>query len=171
MTDCTLLDGCDFYDPITPMKYVGWWQTEKALGNAYKYLFKSSTIKMMSNKISQLLEGVDPQGRKIVYPDERIREVVSQVFNDSKRPDIGDIRSKDIIPEKQVRDDIRFIINQSIGIITKTIRTEIGMAENNKKLSIWNTIYGDFNEKGLRAHPPIKILKNTPQLMAFNMNY
>ena len=171
MADYTLLGDCNFHDPITPMKYVGWWQTEKALGNAYKYLFEDCTIKTMSNKISQLLEGVDPQGRKIVYPNERIREVVSQVFNNSKRPDIGDIRSKDIIPEEQIRNDVRFIINQSIGIITKTIRTEIGMAENNKKLSIWNTVYGDFNEKGLRAHPPIKILKNTPQLMAFNMNY
>lgn len=166
-----MTDNCNFHDPITPMKYIGWWQTEKALGDAYKYLFQDCTIKMMSNKISQLLEGVDPQGRKIVYPDERIREVVSQVFNNSKRPDIGAIKSKDIIPEEQVRNDVRFIINQSIGIITKTIRTEIGMAENNKKLSIWNTVYGDFNEKGLRAHPPIKILKNTPQLMAFNMNY
>ena len=171
MSDYTMIDGCDFYDPITPMKYVGWGETEKALGNAYKYIFKNSTIRTVSNKISELLEGVDPQGRKIVYPDERIREVISQVFNNSKRPNIGDIRSKDVIPEELIRDDIRFIINQSIGIITKTIRTEIGMAENNKSLSIWNTVYGDFNEKGLRAHPPLKILKNTPQLMAFNMNY
>jgi len=45
------------------------------------------------------------------------------------------------------------------------------MTENNKKLSIWNSVYGEFNEKGLRAHPPIKIRKKRPQRMMFNMNY
>ena len=45
------------------------------------------------------------------------------------------------------------------------------MIEENHKLSVWNTIYGEFNEKGLRAHPPIKIRKKHPQYMAFNMNY
>ena len=171
MSKYSQYNNINIYDPITPMKYVGWEYTEPGGGDAYKYLFLDSTIRTISQKISELLEGVDFKGRTIIYPDERIREVISQVFNNSKRPDIGSIMSKDIIPEEQIRDDIRFILNQSIEIITKTIRTEMEMIKNNQKLSIWDSVYGDFNKKGLRAHPPIKILKNTPQLMAFNMNY
>ena len=157
-------------DPINSMRFVGWDYTTKALGTPYEYLFNQQTITTVSTKISQILEGVIP-GKKIVYPDERIREVIGQIFYNSKRPNIGDIASKDIIPHEQARNDIRFIIAQTIEIITKTLRTEIEMTENNKKLSIWNSVYGEFNEKGLRAHPPIKIRKKRPQRMMFNMNY
>tara|TARA_B100000686_G_scaffold354994_1_gene468815 strand:- start:7907 stop:8422 length:516 start_codon:yes stop_codon:yes gene_type:complete len=171
MQNGEILEPCNFVDPITPMRFVGWEQTQEALGEAYKYLFADSTIKAVSQKITQLLEGADEKGRKIIYADERIREMISQIFNNSKRPNIGAIKSKDIIPQEQVRDDIRWIINQTIEIITKTIRTELDMIKNNKKLSIWDSVYGDFNRKGLRAHPIIKIRKKHPQYMAFNMNY
>ena len=45
------------------------------------------------------------------------------------------------------------------------------MIEANKKLTIWNTVYGDFNKEGLRGHSQIKIREKHPQYMAFNMNY
>ena len=157
-------------DPMNSRRFVGWDQTANALGEPYKYLFEQKTIDTISTKISQLLDGVVPE-TKIVYPDIRIREVIGQIFYNSKRPDIGSIASKDIIPNEQARNDIRFIIAQTIEIITKTLRTELEMIENNKKLSIWNSVYGDFNEKGLRAHPPIKIRHKRPQPMMFNMNY
>ena len=41
----------------------------------------------------------------------------------------------------------------------------------NNTLDIWNTVYGDFNKAGLRAHPKIKLREKHPQYMAFNMNY
>ena len=45
------------------------------------------------------------------------------------------------------------------------------MEENNKKLSIWTTVYGDFNAHGLRQHPPIKIRKKRPDPFQFHMRY
>ena len=51
------------------------------------------------------------------------------------------------------------------------LKTQFEVEANNKKLTIWNSLYGDFNDQGLRAHPPIKIRKKHGQYMAFNMKY
>ena len=48
---------------------------------------------------------------------------------------------------------------------------EYEIEENNKKLTIWSTLYGDFNREGLRAHPPIKIRNRRIDQMSINMNY
>jgi hypothetical protein len=45
------------------------------------------------------------------------------------------------------------------------------MDENNKKLTIWTTVLGDFNEHGLRSYAPIKIRENNINKVRFNMNY
>ena len=37
------------------------------------------------------------------------------------------------------------------------------MEENNKKLTIWTTVFGDFNSHGLRSHAPIKLRERKPQ--------
>jgi hypothetical protein len=75
------------------------------------------------------------------------------------------------VPQAQARCDMRSIINQTINIITSQIRNEMEMAQNNKKLTVWTTLLGDFNKEGLRSHAPIKIRRKHPQYMAFNMNY
>jgi hypothetical protein len=93
------------------------------------------------------------------------------VYRNGTRPNVGDIHTRYIIPPIQTRNDIRDINNQTIGIIVSAIRDEMETTENNKRLTIWNTLYGDFNEAGLRQHPIIKIRKRHPHYMAFNMNY
>ena len=158
-------------DPINTQRFVGWKDTVEALGETYKYLFLPKTISMISEKITQHLEGVDKDGRNIIYPDKYIRQILGLIFYQFQRPNIGDIRTKDIIPPNQPRDDLNFIINQTISFIVKSIRIELEMVQNNKKLSIWDSVLGDFNRKGLRAHPILKIRKKRPQPMMFNMNY
>jgi hypothetical protein len=63
------------------------------------------------------------------------------------------------------------MINQTINLIVNDVKNNLETEENNKKLTIWTTVYGDFNEQGLRSHPPIKIRNKKPASMQFNMNY
>ena len=160
-----------YSDPMNSQRYVGWEYTEQALGAPYQYLFEPNTIKTISSRITHLLQGVDPSGRNIVYPDHQIKEIMGKVLTYFQRPGIGGIYTKDIIPNATPRNDVDFIINQSISIIVNGLKTQMEMESNNKKLSIWDSVLGDFNEKGLRAHPVLKIKKNRPQPMMFNMNY
>ena len=158
-------------DPMNYQRYFGWPQTVATLGGTYQYLFKPETINKISKRITKLLKNVDPLGRNIIYPNARIKEILASVYSDYSRPNIGAIYTKDVIPNSEFRDDSSFVINQTISIIVTTLKNEIGMEEANKKLSIWDSVLGDFNEKGLRGHDVLKIKKNRPQPMMFNMNY
>jgi hypothetical protein len=160
-----------YSDPMNSQRYVGWQTTVEALGTPYQYLFKPETIRRISQQITKRLHGVHPEGKNIIYPDHLIAQIVGQVFSAYKRPNIGGIYTKDIIANMQPRDDMEFIINQSINIIATTLKTQLETENNNKKLSIWDSVLGDFNRKGLRAHPILKIKKNRPMPMMFNMNY
>lgn len=150
--------------------FVGWEQTVEGNEKVH-FIFSEKNIRYLSQTITEALDGVDPEGRQIVIPDDKICNVLNSVFRSGTRPNIGDIHTRFIIPPVQTRNDIMDMNNQTIAIIVDYIKNEIEMTENNKKLTIWNTLYGDFNEAGLRAHPTIKIRKRHPQYMAFNMNY
>ena len=51
-------------DPMDYQRYVGWSQTAEDIGATYQYLFKPETIKKVSKRITELLKGVDPLGKK-----------------------------------------------------------------------------------------------------------
>jgi len=152
------------------MAHPGWEYTSSDFANIDD-LFSEKMIDEISRQVTDALVGVDPQGRKIRISNDRILEVLSNVYQNSTTQNIGDIHTRFIIPQSQPRNDPREIVNQTINIIVNAIKTQSEVTENNKTLSVWNTLYGDFNEKGLRAHPPIKIRRRHPQYMAFNMNY
>ena len=85
---------------------------------------------------------------------------------------LGDIYSRYIISGiEETRNDTRDIIDRAIEVIVSQIRTEKEVEENNKKLTIWTTLYGDFNAHGLRQTPPIKVRKHKKPAFQFNMNY
>ncbi len=150
--------------------HVGWEQTSDD-SVALKYLFSNETLDLISNEISDALRGVDPQGRRIIIPHDKIANVLSSVYRNGTRTDIGSIYSTFTIPDIQSRNDLRNIINQTINIVVSAIKNEFEITENNKKLSVWNTVLGDFNTQGLRQYAPIKLRTKHPQYMAFNMNY
>lgn len=136
-----------------------------------KKYFDISTINTISHKVTELLQGVDPQNRSIIVPKSTILSVMNDIYN-SYRPPTGDIYSRYIIPSgTSTTSYVQNMIDQVIEVITSDIRNNLEMEENNKKLSIWTTVYGDFNAHQLRQHPPIKIRKKRPQPMAFQMNY
>ena len=152
------------------MANVGWEETND--GNCeVQSLFSTAILESISQAITRNLTGVDPEGRPIIVSHENIASVVSNVYRFGTRQNVGDIHSRYIVPQAQARCDMRSIINQTINIITSQIRNEMEMAQNNKKLTVWTTLLGDFNKEGLRSHAPIKIRRKHPQYMAFNMNY
>jgi hypothetical protein len=150
--------------------HVGWEQTSDD-SVALNYLFSNNTLNLISNEISNALRGVDPEGRRIIIPNDKIANVLSSVFRNGTRTEIGNIYSTFTIPDIQSRNDIRNIINQTINIVVSAIKNEIEIIENNKKLSVWNTVLGDFNTQGLRQYAPIKLKTRHPMYMAFQMNY
>lgn len=132
-------------------------------------LFSKANVSQMSKKITELLRGVDKYNRPIIVPDSTIISVMSSVYRDF-RPETGDIYSRYVIPN----DDEGYyskIMNETINIIYLDVKGNLGMDDNNSKLSIWTTVLGDFNEHGLQSHPKIKLREKRPAPLQFNMNY
>jgi hypothetical protein len=151
-------------------RYAGWENTIRNDKN-YNTLFDNDRLQIYQRKITELLEGVGPNNRPIIVPLETIASVLFQCY-DSGNKNVGDIYSRYIQPSIEAsRNDTKDIVDRAINIIVSTISNEYGMIENNKKLTIWNTVLGDFNKEGLRAHPPIKIRKRRSERMQFNMTY
>jgi hypothetical protein len=151
-------------------KYVGWGQTIQDRPD-YDSLWSPARLTVIQDKITQLLDGLDESGRQIIIPLQTIGNVLSQCF-ESNRPQVGSIYSRYIQMEPESnRNDIRDIIDRTINIIVSQVKNEYLMIQQNKKLTKWNILLGDFNKEGLRAHAPIKIRNKHPQLMMFNLNY
>lgn len=148
-------------------RYVGYREDNECI----KKYFSKNTVRTISNKITELTLGIDPENRPIIVPDKTIYNVMSDIYQ-SFRPATSDIYSRYIVPTGTTTQSyVQNMIDQVIEIIVSDIRNNLEMEENNRKLTIWTTVYGDFNEAGLLQHPPIKIRKRRPAPMQFNMNY
>jgi hypothetical protein len=149
-------------------RYVGYKDTNNALQTRF---FNVNTIAVISNKVTQLLQGVSNDNRKIIVPDHIISNVMDSVYINF-RPQTGDIYSRYIIPNGENIDDyVQSMVDQTIEIIYSDVKSNIQMEQNNKTLSVWSTVLGDFNDNQLRSFPPIKILNKHPAYCQFNMNY
>ena len=137
-----------------------------------KKLFEPKNIEIISKKITELLMGVDPDNRPIIVPNNRILNVIDSV-NANYVPQVGgDIYSRyNILSDDNCPSYIQQIIDHSIEIIVSDVRNNLGMEEYNKKLSVWTTVLGDFNEKQLRGHDVIKVRERRPNPMQFFENY
>lgn len=157
---------CDELCDSNYYRHVGYRENNKCI---QKY-FSTETVNLISRKVTELLQGVDPLGRPILVPANSICSIMSNVY-DSFRPETGDIYSRYTIPTKSQQSNVQNMIDQVIEIITSQVRTELGMEENNAKLTAWTTVLGDFNLFGLQSHPPIKTRQRRPMPMMFNLNY
>lgn len=149
-------------------KYVGW----EKFAECSKSFFNHENIRTISMKLTQLLQGVDESGRPIIVPDNTICSVMSQIY-ENFRPSTMDIYGRYNIPSDEPENYAQSMIDQTIEVIYNDVVVNMGMDEYNSKLSIWDTVYGDFNRQGLRQHAPIKIReKNTSHRgMVSFMNY
>jgi len=150
--------------------YVGWEHTSKTNKNL-QYLYSTENLRMLQKQITKSLEGLHPEGKDIIVSLQDIASSLSNIFENANRTQIGDIHSRYIVPQETPRNDCETINKQTIQAIVSLLRTQFQVEKNNKKLTVWNTLYGDFNKEGLRAYPPIKLRNKHPQYMAFNMNY
>ncbi len=149
------------------MRYVGFVEDNPGI----KRYFSTDTVKIISKKVTELLMGVDPLNRPIIVPDNRIIPVMNDIYQ-SFRPPTSDIYGRYNVPTGTGEDDyVQSMIDQTIEVITSDVRNNLEMEENNKKLTVWTTVYGNFNEHGLVQHPKIKVLNKRPNPMEFNMNY
>lgn len=154
---------------LNQYRYVGWKGTSQN-NPCYGAIFNQKNIRIMSRKITEFLQGVDERNRDIIVPDKNILYVLSSVYN-THRPTVGGIHSRFIIGCESERNDVQKIIDRSIEIIVSQVRSDLLTEQNNKKLTIWNSLLGNFNKEGLRQHAPIKIRKRHPTYMQFHMRY
>lgn len=147
-------------------RHVGWRENNACI----KKYFSPNTVKLISHKVTELLQGVDAKGRPIIVPNNAICNIMSSVY-DNFRPKTGDIYSRYIIPTENQQSDVQNMIDQVIEIIVSQVKTEIGFQQCNAKLTAWVQVYGDFNEWGLTQTPPIYVRQRRPDPMLFMMNY
>lgn len=150
-------------------RYVGWDKTrQNACLESY---YSPLTVKIISRKVTELLRGVDDTGRDILVVDNVISHVMSSVQN-NYRPPTGGIYSRYHIHSiNRPLNIVQDMIDRVINIIVNHVKVNKGMEQNNKKLSIWTTVLGEFNKEGLRSHDVIKIRNKHPNHMQFNMTY
>ena len=154
---------CDF----GYIKHVGYSENNECI----KTYFDVRTVSTISHKVTQLLQGVDPENRPIIVPTSTICSVMNDIY-ESYRPPTGDIYSRYTVPSGTSSESyVQNMIDQVIEVITSDVRNNLEMEENNRKLTVWTTVYGDFNEHGLRQHAPIKVRNKRPAPMQFMMNY
>lgn len=149
------------------MRYVGWKESETAFS---RELFSDYTIKIIKDRLYEKLKCLRSDGRPIVVTDRVITHVMSQLY-DKFNPQLGDIYALLNIPASEPRDDMKLLINMTVETIFTNISNETQMEENNKRLTVWTTVLGDFNEHGLRQHAPIKVNEKNINKVRFNMNY
>jgi hypothetical protein len=157
-------------DRLDLNQFVGW-ETISDWNPLTQKLFTKTTVHVIQQKVADYLTGVDSNGRRIV-PSERV--VVNALFGIFREhaPRTGDIYGKFLVVDDSKRDDYAYIVDKTISLLVQGIRDDLGMAEQNQKLTIWTTVLGDFNEHGLRQHPPIKINNGKrPDPMLFHMRY
>lgn len=128
-------------------------------------IFDKNTIKYISQKVTENLEGLDSKNRSIIVPDNTIVNVLDTVYNNYV-PSVGGLYKKNIQYSKY-----EHVIAHTIDIIVDDVSYNISRDICNSNRTIWTTLLGDFNDHKLRSHPPIKIRNKRPQPMQFNMNY
>jgi len=102
----------------------------------YDIFMSQSSIRLMSTEITRKLEGVHPEGKNIIVPDEMIRSVADSMYENNKM-------------------EVKVLQEMTINYVVNTIRTEYDVINNNNKLSIWVTKYDV--DSGLQRTNGIKL--------------
>jgi hypothetical protein len=143
------------------------WDVISQDNTGYRLFFSKENMTRISKEITQQLI-------KAGYPMIVTNDVISGVMSGILRnhtPTIGDIYTQYTIPQNIPRNDIANLNSRVVNTIVSTIINEQDMKKWNESLNIWDTVYGDFNRKGLRAHSIIRKRDNDYLKGQFNLNY
>ena len=135
-------------EPEYSMRYVGY-----NPGPLFSEYFSVETLGIISQKCSQYLEGVHPEGRRIVVSPEVIKHVRDAVFENARGPIVD-------------------MVDNVINTIVVRISNEFETIEQNSKLTKWVLKYDEDPRFGLRMHEPIYARrKRDINKGGFMMNY
>jgi|688.fasta_scaffold389202_2 hypothetical protein len=143
------------------------WEKINETNTGYKLFFSIENINRISLKICKMLREA---GHNIVVTPEVITGVMSDVLR-KHTPEIGDLYTRYTIPLAEPRNDLSNMNDRVVNIIVNTIINEEDARKWNESLTVWDTVYGDFNRRGLRAHSIIRKRENDYMKGQFNMNY
>jgi len=133
-------------------------------------IFSQKTINNISKKITDSLKNLIPS-KKIIVTDKVISSVLSNIEQNFKPKQMGDIHTRYIIKKDYQKCKYDDIIDQTINFIVEDVKNQFIIRINNSKLSKWNTILGNHNEKGLTSSSKIKLRIKRPSPFQFHMNY
>lgn len=162
-------------DSTNILRHPGWSETADPnnCNTGYNIFFSENTLNYIRRQLYKLLSNVTI--RPISVTDRVIRNVMETIYVNNTPQAIGDIYSRYHISGEDIdckrTFDINKMVQEVIEIIYNYIKNEYEMSECNKNMNIWNSVYGTFNEHGLLAHPPIKLLEKRPIPMQFAMRY
>jgi hypothetical protein len=164
----TVIDtNLEYSSLIDPSQYIGW-STITEWNGLPRQVFTKNTLKVIQEKVYEyLLKAM----KKKIIPSERIVIIALYGVYENHIPRTGDIYGKYLVVDQTQRDDYGYIVDKTISLLIDGIKNDIEMTEANSKLSIWNSVLGDFNENGLRQFPPIKLRNKGPDRMLFHMKY
>ncbi len=162
-------------DKTDLLRHPGWGVTSEPseCNIGYQIYFSDKTLRHIQDSLDTLLQNITE--RPIKVTENVIRNVMENIYIHNTPQAIGDIYSRyhmtgtDLDCKRTF--DIGKMVQEVIEVIYNYIKNEYDMAKCNKNMTPWNALYGTFNDHGLLAHPPIKLLEKRPQPMQFNMRY
>ena len=121
--------------------------------NNTQFRMNNIRIHRLSKHITHNLRNLDELNRPIVYPDNRIIDVLTKLeYNNEK-----------VSPEE--------IDSMVVKLVCDTIRNEVETIRYNNSLDKFDTIFGDFNKHGLSRTSQIKVRNKRPTPMMFHLRY
>jgi hypothetical protein len=147
------------------------WNNTTSFNTLVQMLFTDKTVNVIQEKVSNYLQGVSQKGNRIIPSKNVVVTALNGVFQ-NHIPRIGDIYGRYLVVDQTIQNDYAYIVDKTISLLVRGIRTDIEMAEQNYKLNIWDSVLlGDDNPQGLRQHSTIKLRERGPDRMLFNMKY
>lgn len=150
-----------YYFTDQQYKFVG---SDIADNPIVKQFFSKNSVDFISAKITELTKDVDERGREIVVPDDKILHLMNSVYL-SYNPKQG------FDTHWSSKEYFDSLIEQTITQAVFDVRNVLAYEQCTAKYTLWDTILGEDNERGLRGYAPIKIREKRPNSMEFNMKY
>lgn len=121
--------------------------------NNTQFRLNNIRITRLSKLITHNLRNLDKLNRPIIYPDNRIMDVLTKLETNN---------------ENISHEEIDLMV---VKLVCDTIRNEVETIRYNNSLDKFDTIFGDFNKHGLSRTSQIKVRNKRPTPMMFHLRY
>lgn len=118
--------------------------------DVYYSFFGKANVNYISSQITSRLNGVHPEGKNIIVPNDKIISVMDSFYKNTYR-------------------DVDKLTMMTISYIVDYIKNEYEIEKQNNNLNIW--VINHPPEYGMQRTPTIKLKEKRPTPFLFNMNY